>query len=121
MAGLIGGTCAALAGTGTFKALALDAAVLHDSRAVLLTEAAARNARNFTYFPEFREGTAEALPVEDAWADVVISNGVLNLKPDKRAGLAEIRRALKPGGRIQIGDIRLCRSLDREAEDRARA
>jgi SAM-dependent methyltransferase len=54
---------------------------------------------------EFREGTAEALPVADGWADVVISNGVLNLMPDKSVGLAEMARVLKPGGRLQIGDI----------------
>jgi arsenite methyltransferase len=54
---------------------------------------------------EFRAGTAEALPVDDEWADVVISNGVLNLLPDKNAGLAEMARVLKPGGRLQIGDI----------------
>ena len=54
---------------------------------------------------EFREGTAEALPVDDGWADVVISNGVLNLLPDKNVGLAEMARVLKPGGRLQIGDI----------------
>jgi SAM-dependent methyltransferase len=54
---------------------------------------------------EFREGFAEALPVADGWADVVISNGVLNLFPDKAAGLGEMARVLKPGGRLQIGDI----------------
>ena len=54
---------------------------------------------------EFREGTAEMLPVEDGWADVVISNGVLNLVPDKPAALQEMARVLKPGGRLQIGDI----------------
>ena len=54
---------------------------------------------------EFREATSEALPVEDGWADVVISNGVLNLMPDKNVGLAEMARVLKPGGRLQIGDI----------------
>ncbi len=54
---------------------------------------------------EIREGTAEALPVEDGWADVVISNGVLNLVPEKNVGLAEMARVLKPGGRLQIGDI----------------
>src|SRR5262245_4293392 len=45
------------------------------------------------------------LSVLDAWADVVISNGVLNLFPDKLAGLREMARALKDGGRLQIGDI----------------
>lgn len=54
---------------------------------------------------EFRHGLAESLPVADAWADVVISNGVLNLFPDKLAGLQEMARVLKPGGRLQIGDI----------------
>jgi len=54
---------------------------------------------------EFREGFAEALPVPDRWADVVISNGVMNLFPDKLAGLHEMARVLKPGGRLQIGDI----------------
>ena len=54
---------------------------------------------------EFRLGYAESLPVPDGWADVVISNGVLNLFPDKLAGLQEMARVLKPGGRLQIGDI----------------
>jgi arsenite methyltransferase len=54
---------------------------------------------------EFRHGYGEALPVADSWADVVISNGVLNLMPDKGAALAEMARVLRPGGRLQIGDI----------------
>jgi ubiquinone/menaquinone biosynthesis C-methylase UbiE len=54
---------------------------------------------------EFHEGVAEALPVDDGWADVVISNGVMNLFPDKMAGLTEMARVLRPGGRLQIGDI----------------
>jgi arsenite methyltransferase len=54
---------------------------------------------------EFREGYAEALPVDDGWADVVISNGVLNLMPDKAAALEEMSRVLRPDGRLQIGDI----------------
>jgi SAM-dependent methyltransferase len=54
---------------------------------------------------EFREGHAEALTIEDAWADVVISNGVLNLCPDKLQALREMYRVLQPGGRIQLADI----------------
>lgn len=54
---------------------------------------------------EFRHGYAESLPVPDGWADVVISNGVLNLMPDKSATLREMARVLKPTGRLQISDI----------------
>ena len=54
---------------------------------------------------EFREGLAESLPGPASWADVVISNGVLNLLPDKLAALQEMARVLKPTGRLQIGDI----------------
>jgi arsenite methyltransferase len=54
---------------------------------------------------EFRDAYAEGLPVPDGWADVVISNGVLNLAPDKAAALGEMQRVLKPGGRLQIADI----------------
>ena len=53
----------------------------------------------------FRQGMAEALPVTDGWADVVISNGALNLMPDKAAALREMARVLKPRGRLQVGDI----------------
>jgi len=54
---------------------------------------------------EFRAGYAEVLPVGDRWADVVISNGVINLCPDKLAGMQEMARVLRPGGRLQVGDI----------------
>ena len=61
-------------------------------------EAGARNV-------EFLQGYMETLPIPDTWADVVISNGVLNLTPDKVKALGEMARVLKPGGRLQIGDI----------------
>ncbi len=56
---------------------------------------------------EFRMGYGEELPLPDGWADVVISNGMLNLMPDKSAPLKEMKRVLKPTGRLQIGDILL--------------
>jgi len=54
---------------------------------------------------EFREGLLEDMPVEDGWADVVISNGVFNLCADKRRVFAEAMRALRPGGHLQFADI----------------
>ena len=66
---------------------------------------------------EFREGFGESLPVEDGWADVVISNGVLNLMPDKDAALREMARVLKPGGRLQIGDILVQKAVPQSAKE----
>jgi len=58
---------------------------------------------------EFRVAQAEALPFSDASFDVALSNGVLNLIPDKAAALREIFRVLHPGGRLQACDIGLVR------------
>lgn len=65
---------------------------------------------------EFRLGYAETLPVEVGWADVVISNGLLNLVPDKPAALREMARVLKPGGRLQIGDILVQKAVPESAK-----
>lgn len=62
-------------------------------------------------------GYAEELPVETGSVDVVISNGVLNLTPDKMAAVKEIRRVLKPTGRIQIADIVVHREVPQDARD----
>jgi SAM-dependent methyltransferase len=65
---------------------------------------------------EIREGDATSLPVEDESVDVIVSNGVLNLVPEKERALAEIVRVLKPHGRLHLGDI----ALDVELSEAAR-
>jgi ubiquinone/menaquinone biosynthesis C-methylase UbiE len=64
---------------------------------------------------EFREGLAESLPVDDGWADVVLSNGVINLCADKRAVFDEVHRVLRPGGWFQFADIANGRPVPTEA------
>jgi arsenite methyltransferase len=64
---------------------------------------------------DVRDGDATALPVESESVDIVISNGVLNLVPDKRDAISEIRRVLKPGGRVQIADIVMAVELSEDA------
>lgn len=66
---------------------------------------------------EFREGYGEQLPVPDAWADVVISNGVFNLMPDKLGALREMSRVLKPGGRLQLADILVQKPVSEKAKE----
>ena len=66
---------------------------------------------------DFRRGLAEALPADDGTIDVVISNGVINLCPDKVAVMKEVHRVLKPGARFQIADIIVHKEVDQEAKD----
>ena len=66
---------------------------------------------------EFREGYVESLPLPNNFADVVISNGVLNLTLDKVETLREWFRVLKPGGRLQVGDILVEKPLPADALD----
>ena len=65
---------------------------------------------------EIVEGSAEQLPFADASFDVVISNGVIDLIPDKDAVFAEITRVLRPGGRIQLADVTIQRPVSEEAK-----
>jgi SAM-dependent methyltransferase len=66
---------------------------------------------------DVRAGYMEELPVEDACVDVVISNGVINLTPDKVGAMREVYRVLKPGGRFQIGDIIVHKEVPQDAKD----
>lgn len=83
-----------------------------------MREKAARSAQSMGLtHVEVRAGYAEALPIDDGVADVVISNGVINLCPDKPAVFREMFRVLKPGGRIQVGDILVHLEVPQEAKD----
>jgi SAM-dependent methyltransferase len=95
--------------TGRVIAVDMTPEMLEKTRA----GAAALGLRNV----DARLGFIEELPMEDAGVDVVISNGVINLTPDKLGLLREVARVVKPGGRIQIGDIVVRKPVPQEAKD----
>jgi ubiquinone/menaquinone biosynthesis C-methylase UbiE len=76
-----------------------------DMTAAMLAKARAAAAELGAANVEFVEGEAESLPFADGSFEVVISNGVIDLVPDKDAVYGEIFRVLTPGGRIQIADV----------------
>jgi arsenite methyltransferase len=67
---------------------------------------------------ELHEALIESVPVEDASVDVVISNGVIDLVPDKDAVLDEIDRVLRPGGRLQLADVVIHHEVSEDARKR---
>jgi SAM-dependent methyltransferase len=83
--------------------------------------AAAYSKRSGLENVEFRLGEIEHLPVADASVDVVISNCVLNLSPDKPQVWREIARVLKPGGRVAVSDLALLRELPAEVVESVEA
>jgi SAM-dependent methyltransferase len=67
---------------------------------------------------ELHQSLIESLPLEDASVDMVISNGVIDLVPDKDAVFAEIDRVLRPGGRLQMADVVIHTEVSEDARDR---
>ena len=89
-----------------------------DMTPAMLEQAAASAAAMGLTNVELHESLIETLPLEDASVDVVISNGVIDLVPDKDAVFAEIDRVLRPGGRLQLADVVIHTAVSEDARER---
>jgi arsenite methyltransferase len=89
-----------------------------DMTPAMLERAAASAAEMGLGHVELHESLIETLPLADASVDVVISNGVLDLVPDKDAVFAEIDRVLRPGGRLQLADVVIHHEVSEDARER---
>jgi arsenite methyltransferase len=89
-----------------------------DMTATMLDRARASAAEMGLANVELHESLIEALPLDDASVDVVISNGVIDLVPDKDAVLDEIDRVLRPGGRLQVADVVIHHEVSEDARTR---
>jgi len=89
-----------------------------DMTASMLERAAASAAEMGLFNVELHESLIETLPLEDASVDVVISNGVIDLVPDKDAVFDEIDRVLRPGGRLQLADVVVHTEVSEDARER---
>src|SRR4051812_7162 len=89
-----------------------------DMTAPMLERAAASAREMQLDHVELHESLIETLPLDDASVDIVISNGVIDLVPDKDAVFDEIDRVLRPGGRIQLADVVIHTELSEDARAR---
>ena len=97
--------------------VAADGKVIGVDMTTEMLEKARKNAANSgVRNVSFKQGLIEQLPIENRWADVIISNGVINLSPDKEKVFAEMYRVLKPGGRLHIADISVQKAVPENAK-----
>jgi arsenite methyltransferase len=89
-----------------------------DMTAAMLERAAAGARAMGLANVELHEALIESLPLDDASVDVVISNGVIDLIPDKDAVFDEIDRVLRPGGRLQLADVVIHHEVSEDARER---